>query len=209
VICLDEIKSLKENCIENSNDNLLRIEEVLKSHPIVQDALVVTENKSDGKEDIIAYLVCMPDKLRSNQLISGYLSNQLPGGILPSRYIWVDNPGGSLKDYIERSQQITQTGKKNEKVHYVLPKTETEKQIAEIWKRVLGVEMISVQDVFFEIGGDSLKCSQVFYLINQIYPDTVTLVDLFKYNTVEKLSFYIDQKLSVEKNTGKVDGYTL
>ena len=41
------------------------------------------------------------------------------------------------------------------------PRTGSEKILWEIWRKVLGLERVSVQDSFFEIGGDSILSIQV------------------------------------------------
>ncbi|NEO71692.1 phosphopantetheine-binding protein [Moorena sp. SIO3H5] len=47
----------------------------------------------------------------------------------------------------------------------VVPQTETEKQLAEIWKDVLSVETISIEDRFMDIGGNSINLIEV---VNQV-----------------------------------------
>ncbi len=50
---------------------------------------------------------------------------------------------------------------------YVAPRTETEKQIATIWRGVLGIERVSVHDNFFDIGGHSLLGIRVITRVNK------------------------------------------
>lgn len=44
--------------------------------------------------------------------------------------------------------------------NYVEPKTEIEKQVASIWREILGVKIISIKDSFFELGGESLYAAK-------------------------------------------------
>ena len=44
---------------------------------------------------------------------------------------------------------------------FVVPASEMEVALASIWTEVLGVERVSVDDNFFDLGGHSLLCMQV------------------------------------------------
>jgi aryl carrier-like protein len=50
----------------------------------------------------------------------------------------------------------------------VLPQTPIEQQLVEIWQQVLGLPSVSVQDNFFEIGGDSILAIQVIAQARQV-----------------------------------------
>lgn len=75
-----------------------------------------------------------------------------------------------------------------------------EKHVEEIWKEVLGYEEIHSQDNFFEIGGDSILVTRMQSLINKYYPDTITVADLFTYNTVQDIVRYLEGKLNVAQD---------
>ena len=48
-------------------------------------------------------------------------------------------------------------------------RTETERQVLEMWRDLLGVEDIGVDDNFFELGGHSLLAVQLLSRVRQIY----------------------------------------
>ena len=59
----------------------------------------------------------------------------------------------------EGTEQVTVSTlhqRPNLQTAYVPPRNKTERQIAAIWQKVLGIEKIGVHDNFFEVGGDSL-----------------------------------------------------
>ena len=45
---------------------------------------------------------------------------------------------------------------------YVVPRTDTERKLAEIWQQLLGTAQVGVHDNFFELGGDSVIAIQLF-----------------------------------------------
>lgn len=67
------------------------------------------------------------------------------------------------------------------------PGSELEQQIAHIWQEVLSIEHISLQDNFFELGGDSISLVQALERLNETLGVSLTLVDLFKYPSIEAL----------------------
>ncbi|MFL6106316.1 MAG: Pls/PosA family non-ribosomal peptide synthetase [Marmoricola sp.] len=59
--------------------------------------------------------------------------------------------------------------------------------IAEIWQDVLGSEVTSAKDDFFDFGGGSLTAAQVISRLRDRYPE-IAVADLYESPTVEKLA---------------------
>ncbi len=67
---------------------------------------------------------------------------------------------------------------------YRPPSTGTERAIAEVWSRLLGVEPIGLDDDFFELGGDSLIATQLVFDLRRTLLLEVPLQRLFATSTV-------------------------
>lgn len=78
-----------------------------------------------------------------------------------------------------------------------------EKNIAVIWKKILGFETISINSNFFDIGGNSISLMKVHELIDRDIKKVVTLADLFSYPTIAKLASLIEEKTYSEKIEGE------
>ncbi len=70
---------------------------------------------------------------------------------------------------------------------FAAPVTDVQKQVAQIWQRVLGIERIGLRDNFFEIGGDSLMGLRVVNRLREALNEHVSLVVIFEAPTVERL----------------------
>jgi non-ribosomal peptide synthase protein (TIGR01720 family) len=73
---------------------------------------------------------------------------------------------------------------------YEAPSTELEKTLAAAWQEVLGRERISIDDNFFEIGGDSIKAIQVSARLRK-YGLKLGISDLFANPTIKQSAKYV------------------
>lgn len=71
--------------------------------------------------------------------------------------------------------------------------TQIERTVTEIWKKVLGFEEINIEENFFQIGGDSIMINRVYSLINDAFPQSISMPELFKYTTILSISKHIHQ----------------
>jgi len=77
----------------------------------------------------------------------------------------------------------------------VLPQTETERALHEIWARLLNqpAEQISIHDHFMELGGNSLLAMQLLREMESWFGyEGFDLTQLFEYQTIAQLATYID-----------------
>src|ERR1043166_4332923 len=73
----------------------------------------------------------------------------------------------------------------------ILPRTEQERQLCELWQKLLRVEKIGIQDNFFELGGHSLLAVRLFSELERLTGQKLPLVTLFQAPTVEQLALVL------------------
>jgi acyl transferase domain-containing protein len=79
---------------------------------------------------------------------------------------------------------------------YIAPTNELEKQIAEMWQAILGIQQVGIYDNFFELGGDSLIATQLVSRLRTTFPVELPLRDLLvQASTVAKQAETIEQLL--------------
>ena len=83
---------------------------------------------------------------------------------------------------------------------YVAPETGMEKEIADIWGRVLAVEYVGLDDNFFEIGGNSLKAVKIVKAMKGIMAD-FKVTDLYNYPTIRELTNRMGQFANKQDTT--------
>jgi len=67
---------------------------------------------------------------------------------------------------------------------YVAPGTETERAVAEIWQRLLGIDRIGLHDSFFDLGGDSLLVTRLAAGLRRHFEMDIPLRMLFAMPTI-------------------------
>jgi len=71
---------------------------------------------------------------------------------------------------------------------FVAPQSEIENKLASIWQQVLGVARIGVHDVFFDLGGHSLKATQLVSRIRRELGVEIELRSVFENPTIAALA---------------------
>jgi amino acid adenylation domain-containing protein len=190
--------------------NLDEVERVLVQNAAVRRAAVVLREARSGEKHLAAYLESETDQPISPAELRRFAEERLSPCMVPTAFIQMDHlplsPGGKIdrRALPEASEEETQ-----EAGPFIGPRSPTEEAVAGIWKEVLERPQIGIQDKFFDIGGDSLKVIRVFLLLNDLYPDALTVVDLFKHNTIESVSAYLEESYLLDQAVPAIHGFEL
>lgn len=68
------------------------------------------------------------------------------------------------------------------------PRNWVEKELIDIWKPILGVKELGIEDDFFELGGHSLKALQVIHQLKNSQGIDIPIELLFENPTIEQLA---------------------
>lgn len=138
------------------------IENQLLNHSKVKEAVVLLRENPGSDKYICAYTVPDPTiSLKSSELRE-YLNRRLPDYMLPAYFVILDHmpltPNGKIDRKALPSPEKMTLGRE---VEYVAPRNRVEEILLETWEKVLGRDMIGINDNFFEIGGDSINTIQI------------------------------------------------
>jgi FkbH-like protein len=84
---------------------------------------------------------------------------------------------------------------------FVAPRTETETQLVDLWRKTLHLEKISIYDNFFEIGGNSLLAVQLMFYVRETFQIELPLNQLLNVPTITDLARLIESKSSPKAHT--------
>ena len=128
--------------------------------------------------------------------INQYLRTQIPEYMVPEVYVLLKELPLSANGKVDRKRlpeptlAITDGHKER-----IVPATEVEKKIAEIWKSELKLENISVNDNFFSSGGDSLVGVRINNRISKEFSIDLPLRTLFEKQTIVEFAGEVEKAL--------------
>ncbi|MCP5091521.1 MAG: amino acid adenylation domain-containing protein [Gammaproteobacteria bacterium] len=162
------------------------IEALLLAQPAVDQAVVICRGEGDGR-CILAFVTANEDVAGFEQSLMQALSAQLPGYAMPSAIAVLEALPVTRNGKIDRATlpgSIVQP----QKCKMEVPKTITEERLLKIWASVLEREDFGIHDNFFDIGGHSLRATQLASRIKRELGISVTLRKIFENPTVAALA---------------------
>lgn len=172
------------------------IENRLLENENIKNAVVLDYKDDYGKRFLCAYIIYK--NAIANLELKEYLLRKVPEYMVPSYFVEIDTipltPNGKIdRKALPKVDLSSSTG-----VEYVEPLSEIEKEIEEIWKQILDIEKIGINDNFFDLGGDSVLLIKMHTLLDKKYPGKIRVIDVFSNPTILKLSEFlkIDQESS-------------
>ena len=164
---------------------LKEIEHHLLQYASIQDAVVIKRDSEEGHPYLCAYYT--GEEVVEVSSLRAHLGDHLPGYMIPSYFVKLEEFPVTSNNKIAVSQLPSPD---NEILgsSYKAPGNELEEQMAAVWAHVLKVSRVGVQDNYFSMGGDSLKAIGLISNINTKLNSSLTIADLYSYQTIEELA---------------------
>ncbi len=192
--------------IQGHRIELGEIEHALKNHEWIENAIVDARNIGGNAKKLVAYIVPKQNSelLSQEELLKQFLSTVLPEYMIPSYYCFIGSipltPNGKVDRKALPEPEVNLSVTKE----YIAPRTDQEKQLAQIWQQVLGVEKVGIHDDFFELGGHSLLATQVISKIRNTFNNELPLRTLFENSTINSFAKQIDKSKQKEGHLSKI-----
>jgi len=84
---------------------------------------------------------------------------------------------------------------------YAAPRTAVERQLCELWQKLLRIERVGIEDDFFEMGGHSLLAVGLFTQIEKMTGRKLPLVTLFQAPTIAQLAAVLNQDQAADSRS--------
>ena len=170
------------------------IETALGRHPAVRETVVVAREDMPGDKRLAAYIVAAPNGKPTAAELRRWTQAKLPEAMTPSVFVFLDalplTPNGKVN---RQALPRPQGGRPEMETAYVPARTAAEKAIARIWRELLLVEQVGLDDSFFDLGGNSLLLVQAQSRLREAVGRTLPVVRLFQYPTVRALAAFLGE----------------
>lgn len=182
------------------------IEVALRQHAQVVETLVVAREDQPGAKRLVAYVVARDRRQTSGMELRAFLGGKLPEYMTPSAFVFLDRLPLTLNGKIDRrALPAPDHSRPDGDKPFAAPRTEIEATLARIWSNVLGLDQVSVDDNFFDLGGDSILSIQIIARANQAGLG-LTPRQLFQHQTVAELASVAGVAKAVVAEQGIVSG---
>jgi amino acid adenylation domain-containing protein len=127
-------------------------------------------------------------------MLRSFMKERLPDYMLPASFVILEKLPLTPNGKIDRRALPAPEGERTQlETAYVRPQNDTQKMIAAVWQELLQVNKVGICDNFFDLGGHSLLIVQAGHQLSKILGHPVSIIDLFQYPTVQKLSEHLAQ----------------
>lgn len=168
------------------------IETVLKQHPGVREVLVI-DRELRSERQLVAYVVGQTKTPPTAGELRDHVRANLPEYMVPSAFVFLPALPLSPSGKIDRRALPLPEKESGRPKFSSAPLTELEQTISEVWRQVLQVDQVSVDENFFDIGGHSLRMVQVQRGLAGVLGKEIKIVDLFRYPTIRSLSKHLGE----------------
>lgn len=156
----------------------------------LQDQGLQDEPDADGIGSLLRRFRALRDVIRN------FLKTKLPAYAVPSTIIPLKrmplNPNGKIDKPALPFPDVSELSIAAPKKHST---TETESKLASIWANMLhlDVETLSIDESFFDLGGDSIKGNRMVFEVRKTWRVEVSMNAIFRSPTLKAFALCIDK----------------
>lgn len=168
---------------------LNEVESVLQHCLGVKDAVVVVRKDVIGENSLVAFVIPQDHTLSRDDIFL-HMESILPDYMVPSRVVFID---GFPLNNNGKTDRLTLQGLDLALLEPVIeqtqaPQDELERALVEIWKSLLELDNVDIDENFFHLGGHSFLSLELVARIEQKFDKKIEPVKIYSTNTIRKLS---------------------
>ena len=175
---------------------LAELEATLYQHPAVQQAVVLAREDELSDKCLLAYAVVDSPAAITSAELHFFLAERLPHYMLPTNIVLLDsfpvNTNGKIDRHALSKIRLLQL---DDSVESILPQTEVEKKIAQMWSEIFNRNSIGIYDNFFEVGGHSIKAVRLVNRINHAFGINLSVRHVFEEPTIAGQALLVEESV--------------
>jgi amino acid adenylation domain-containing protein/non-ribosomal peptide synthase protein (TIGR01720 family) len=167
------------------------IVERLLVHPHVRQAHVAAREGADRIVELVAYVV-PAGALAAAELLA-HLRETLPEYMVPAHVVALDELPLTANGKIDAGRLPAPEAARLTSGPVRPPRDRLERELADIWSRVLGAPVRSIDESYFNLGGDSIRVIRLVSAIAAELGCRVAVKDVFRSPTIAGLAAVVRQ----------------
>jgi amino acid adenylation domain-containing protein len=165
------------------------IEHALESHPAIKETALIARTEAQGDKRLIAYWTSRPGiPLPNSEQLRLYLKDRLPDFMIPSGFVHLEKMPLDPNGKIDRNALRARSDVPESAVSVAAPRDSIEETLVNIWREVLKLETVGINDDFFSLGGHSLLATQVISRVKQRLNVQLPLRVMFDCGTIAEMA---------------------
>ncbi|MBX3707316.1 MAG: LLM class flavin-dependent oxidoreductase [Pseudomonadales bacterium] len=172
------------------------IEAALAEHPDIRECVVIPREDTPGDVRLVGYIIPVDGtRVPEAQTLRQHLRAQLPEAMVPGHFVTMEQfPLTPNRKIDRKALPAPDSGRGHSGptvVASTTPVSETERAIAGVWREVLGLVSVGLEDNFFDLGGHSLLAVKAHRRLAEVLQKPVAITDLFRFPTVRTLAEHL------------------
>mgnify|MGYP003289210203 CR=1 FL=1 len=171
------------------------VDAILMSHPAVEQAVTFAVPNDVLGEEVAVIVVLHPHGTVTEKELREFAGQRLADFKVPRQVLFASEIPRGQFGKIQRTRLAKLLGVKpcdqlpsKVEVAYTAPGTREESELAQIWARVLGRDLVGIHDDFFRLGGDSILATQVISQVRSVFNVELSPASLFEMPTIAELA---------------------
>ncbi|WP_420121485.1 amino acid adenylation domain-containing protein, partial [Nakamurella sp.] len=169
---------------------LAEIQLAIAAHPEVAEAVVVVREPAPGDRRLVAYLVPRDGHRPDPAALRAELARTLPEYMIPSAFVGLAALPLTTNGKLDKRALPAPDRADTAASGFVAPRTDLERELAQVWREVLEVPLVGATDGFFDLGGDSIRAVALAGALSAA-GRPVSVRDLFAHRTVAELAAHL------------------
>jgi amino acid adenylation domain-containing protein len=175
---------------------LEEIEAALGGQPGVGAAVVLVREDTPGDRRLVAYVVPAEQGLLEEEQLRRALKSSLPPFMVPSTFVLLGELPVTPNGKLDRAALPTPDGLRPRLERpYAPPETPVQETLTSVWREVLGVDRVGVDDDFFNLGGHSMLAVKMVARVRDALGLELALAQVFERPTIRELSGSVTRQM--------------
>ena len=168
------------------------IEAALSQQPSVREALVMASDSGDGEKFLVAYVVPAGREAPSIEKLRRALEATLPGYMVPSKFMFLGEMPLTRHGKVDRAAlPPVRMQRSDMEQPFRAPQGGMEHEITDIYRDVLRLDQVGIDDNFFDLGGDSVSLAEVHSRLQKLVGRDFSIAELFAHTTVRRVAAWL------------------